>query len=385
MSGVEGLVAVLGSAGLMALAWLRTDHLVPAHPWWTFPGDHHIYLYMAEHPVGDLHLAPWGWRILEPAIVRVLPGSPLAGFQIVSVASLTVAATCVYLICRELGFDRWLAACGLLLFASLSFATKYLMFDFWLTDPLAFAAVALAVLFAVQDRIVPFAICLAAGVLAKESVLFAAPLIYTFHATRPIDVPALRRAILAIAPAVLLLVAVRIAIPAWNGQPYAAALPAPIAANARTVPDYSALAIVRDTMSGRDLWGTLVATVSSFGLLVGLLPFLGGPQARRLALRTSPFLLLVLLQLVFARNTQRLVVLAFPVVVPLAVDGLATLRRRGASDASLLGTCAVFVGLQLLDPAEIAPAALIQLAALAACALWMWRELRPAAEQMVPR
>ena len=245
---------------------------------------------------------------------------------------------------------------------------------------MAFAFVALAVLFAVEDRAVPFACCLALGVLAKESVLFAAPLLYTFGAERPLDGRAARRALLAAAPALVALVAVRLAIPAWNGQPYALDLPAPIAANARTVPDYSFLAVARATLARRldELPSTIVRTISAFGLLVGLLPFLGGRTAARLAARFAPFLVLVALQEVFAFNTERLLVLAFPAVIPLAVCGLRTLRDHGVSDAALLGTCGVFAGLQLLFPSEIAPAAALQFAVLGACAAWMWFEVRRA-------
>jgi hypothetical protein len=382
---IERIAAAAAAAGLMTFLWLRTDPLVPGHPWWTFPGDHHIYLFMAGHPTGSLHLAPWGWRVLEPAIVRVLPGSSLVGFQLVCVASLIVAAVAIHAICRRLGLDRRLADAGVLLFVSVSFATKYPMFDPWLPDSMALAAVALAVLFVLDDRPFAFAACLAVGVLAKESVVFAAPLLYTFRATRPIDPPAARRTLFAALPAVLVIAVVRLAIPAWNGTEYAAALPAPIAANARTVPDYSALSVVHQTLAGRELCATLAATASSFGLLVGVLPFLGGRRAIRLLVRATPFLALVLLQLLFAQNTQRLVVLASPIVVPLAVCGLATLRMRGVADTAILGTCAVFAALQFVSPDEIAPPALVQVAALAVCMTWMWWRRRSVVEPAVAR
>ena len=337
-----------------------------------------MYLLMADRPVGDLHLAPWSWRILGPWVVGLLPGSNRFGFQAVCLMSLVVAAASVYRICLRLGFDMLLASCGLLLFVSLSFATKYVMFDFWLTDPLAFAFVALAVLFAVEQRPIAFAMCLAVGVLAKESVLFAAPLLYTFGAERPLDRRALWRVAVATTPALLVLLAVRLAIPSWNGQSYALALPGPIAANARTIPDYSALAVARDVLARRaaDLPTTLVRAVSAFGLLVGILPFLGGRHARALAIRFSPFLALVVTQLVFAFNTQRLLVLAFPAVIPLALCGLDALRDRGVAQPALLGTCAVFASMQLLSPNQVAPAAWLQAVALAICGTWMWASFR---------
>jgi hypothetical protein len=371
---------------MLGVLWIRTDHLTADHPWWASPGDHHMYLFMADHPIGDLHLAPWGWRILEPGLVGLFPGSSQLGFQAVCLLSLCVAATCVYRICRRLGFDGRLASAGLLLFVSLSFATKYVMFDFWLTDPLAFAFVALAVLFAIEQQAVAFAVCLAVGVLAKESVIFAAPLLYTFGAERPYDRRALWRVSAATAPALLVLLVVRLAIPAWNGQAYALGLPGPIAANARTVPDYSALAVARQVLAARaaDLTATLAHAISAFGMLVGVLPFLGGRRARSLALRFAPFLILVALQLVFAYNTQRLLVMAFPAMIALAVCGLRALREHGVPDGALLGTCAVFAVLQLLSPDQIAPSAILQAAVLAVCATWMWVSAHRASSPVVP-
>lgn len=381
----EVMGVAVAAVALLGILWIRTEHLVPGHSWWAFPGDHHIYLFMAEHPVGQLHLAPWGWRILGPGTVRVLPVTDQLGFQVVTFASLCVAATCVHQICRALGFDRRLAFAGLLLFVALSFATKFAMFDFWLTDPLAFAFLGLAVLFAVEQRVFPFACCLAVGVLAKESVVFAAPLLYTFGADEALDGRAARRALLATIPALVVLVAVRLAIPAWNGQPYALGLPGPIAASARTIPDYSALAVARDTLARRAgaVSSTVVRSISAFGLLVGVLPFIGGRRAARLAVRFAPLLVLVGLQEVFAFNTERLLVLAFPAMIPLAVCGLCTLRDHGVSDAALLGTCGAFAGLQLLFPSEIAPAAPVQVVVLGVCIAWMWLGVRRASRPAV--
>ena len=379
-------LAVMASASVMlGLLWTRTDHLSPEHPWWSFPGDHHVYLLMADRPVGDLHLAPWGWRILEPWLVRLLPGSHQIGFQAICVVGLIVAATCVHRICLSLGFDARLASCGLLMFISLSFATKYAMFDFWLTDPFAFAFLALAVLLAIEQRFVAFALCMAVGVLAKESVIFAAPLLYAFAAERVLDRRALWRTAVATAPALLMLLTVRLVIPAWNGQPYVLGLPGPVAANARTIPDYSALAVAREVLARRaaDLPATIVRCVSAFGLLIGVLPFFGGRRAWELAVRFSPFLVLVFLQLAFALNTQRLLVLAFPAVIPLALCGLSALRERGVSDAVLLGTCAAFASLQLLSPEQVAPAAGLQAAVLATCAAWSYVQIRRVSHRSV--
>lgn len=374
-------VAAVGltSLVLVTLLWVRTEKLLPSDPLFVFPGDHHIYLFMSEHRLGGFHVAPWCWRILVPLTVRLLPFSTIAGFHLIAFVSLWAAGIGTYLICRKLGFRPEVAALGTLLFYGLSFAAKWNVFDFWLTDAAAFAFLAAAVAFLLSGRDVGFAVCLGLGVLAKESVIFALPLYYMFRKERPLDRDAAVRMLLVGLPAIAALVAVRIGIPAWNSNlAYTQALPKPIAANARTVSDYSLVAVARNIISKRlaTLGPTLVRTASAYGLLAGILPFLGGRRALRMAARFSPFLALVYGQLLFALNTERLLVLAFPAVIPLALCGVENLRDRGVSFGALTAAAAASFGLNLISTTGIAPNVVWQAAAMAAClapALWLRR------------
>lgn len=364
--------AVLVVITLGAL-WLRTARLLPPDPAFFLPADHHIYAFMASHPIGEFHIAPWCWRILGPALAA---GSGLRvdrAFEVITFLSLAATALLMFFILRRLRIDLHLSLLGVLLLMSLGYATKFNIYDFWLSDPLAFAFTAAAFLFVLLRWDVPFAICLAVGVLAKESVLFAVALHYGMRARQPIDArAALNTATLAL-PALAVLILVRAAIPAWNGrQDYVAMLPYPIRRNARTIPSYDVSTVLSLTIQRRHLGETLVRTLTAFGAVVPVLAIVGVYSARRFAARLAPFVILVLSQLLFAQNTQRLLVLAFPALIVLAAFGLRWLRDERGVGSSVLTCLAVGTfGLGLLSRTEWMPNAAVQVAWLAAMVAFM--------------
>src|SRR5207244_9415264 len=220
------------------------------------------------------------------------------------------------------------------------------------------------VLLALDGRDVGFAACLALGVLAKESVIFVAPLFYTLQATRRWDPRLALRTVAVAAPAVAALVAVHLGVPAMNHDAaYVAGLPRPIRAN--TIPDYTFGAVLRDIV-GRRLhhWPqTLVRSVSAFGILVPALALVGlrRPAARSFGARVLPFLVLDYVQLLFAYNTERLLVLGAVALVPLAVWGMVELMElRGSGPAAYVALAATFVAMQLVGRHEWEPNPLLQ-------------------------
>jgi len=80
-----------------------------------------------------------------------------------------------------------------------------------------------------------------------------------------------------------------------------------------------------------------------------------------------PFLVLDYVQLLFAYNTERLLVLGFVALVPLAVWGMVELMElRGSGVWPFVALAAAFFALQLVGRHEWEPNVLIQLAVLAA-------------------
>jgi hypothetical protein len=365
---------LLLAAGVAALCtgllWFRTDHLTPGTPYFPLPWDHHMYIAMAAHGPFGFHIAPYGWRVLAPALVWAMPFSAQLGFQLVSIVTVWATGVAVWVLLRRLGFTPPIAIAGLLLYFAVGYATKWTLFDFWLTDPLAFLLATCAVLLAMSGRDVGFAVCLALGVAAKESVIFVAPLAYTLRATRVWDRGLAVRTIGAALPAVAVLVALHVGIPERNADPaYVAQFPPAIRDN--VIHDYTYSAALHHIVAKRlhHLGSTLIRTVSAFGLVVPVLALTGlrSPRARSFALRSVPFLLLVLTQLLFAYNTERLLVLGLISVVPLATWGLQQLMelRRAGPTAYVVFAATVFA-VQLVGIHEWEPNPLIQLGIVAA-------------------
>ncbi len=365
---------LLQAAGLAAvctaLLWLRTDHLTPGSPYFGLPWDHHMYIAMAVGGPLDFHVAPYAWRILGPALVWALPFGAQLGFQVVTVAGVWGTGVAVWALLTRLGFRPELGIAGLLLYFSLGYATKWTVFDFWLTDPLAFLLATAAVLLALAGRDLAFAVCLVLGVLAKESVIFVAPLAYTLRARRPWDRALAVRTLGATLPAIGALVAVHLGIPERNADPaYLAGLPRAIREN--TIHHYTYGSVLHHTVARRlHHWPqSVVRTVSAFGLATPVMAAIGlrSPRARSFALRALPFLALVFVQLLFAYNTERLLVLGLVAAVPLAAWGLEQLiELRGSGLAACVALPGVLFLVQLAGMHEWEPNPLVQLAILAA-------------------
>jgi hypothetical protein len=162
---------------------------------------------------------------------------------------------------------------------------------------------------------------LVAGVLVKEQVLLAAPLWWSFEP----DWRRLRETALLVAPGAVVLVAVRLLLPAGNEDPsYLASLP--IGLNAYDTLPSDPVSLARKFAPARS-WGDLLLPVEVFGPLM-LLSLAAWRENLRTLGRWWPLVVLALAQPLLASNTHRLVVLAFPVVVVMATQGLGALRDR---------------------------------------------------------
>jgi hypothetical protein len=360
----------LALAGAVAFActlllWFRTDHLTPGRPEFGLPWDHHMYIFMAQHGAFSFHVAPYGWRVLAPALVWASPFGVQTGFELLTFLAIWATGSVIWLICIRLGFRPVLAMGGLLLYFSLGYATKWLVFDFWLTDQLAILAVGVAVLLALKGRTVAFAVCLAIGVMAKESVIFVAPLLYTLQARRRWDPSLAARTLAATVPAVAVLVALHLGIDEMNDKTYPPAIEAVIRAGG--IRHYTYDSVLHDTVLRRyhSLGRTLVGAVGAFGLLVPVLSLVGlrSRRARSFALRVLPFLVLDYVQLLFAYNTERLLVLAAPVLISLAVWGLAEIVEwRPEAEWVAVALPGAFFVMQLIGLHQWEPLWPIQLA-----------------------
>jgi hypothetical protein len=132
-------------------------------------GDGGYYVQMAHHP-GVYYTDPWGYRILMPWLVSALPGSVELGFEVVTVLSLALTATLLFVLIRQtLGEDSaWWGA----VFFLVSGASVRALTNPYLVDALAFFFLIAAFALAFSRRWLPLAAVIGAGVLAKETLLF---------------------------------------------------------------------------------------------------------------------------------------------------------------------------------------------------------------------
>jgi hypothetical protein len=287
------------------------DLMTSDHPAFSEGGDHMHYIAMAQEP-GGVYQAPFCYRILTPALVRLMPFGTADSFYFLSLAFLVGTGVLVYYLVLETAGERGLALAAIALFYSLSAGPKFCIYDFWLTEPALFFFGTLSFYLLLRGHDIWLSIALTLAVLSKESALFILPLVYTLRARRPLDRgAALRAAAVAVLP-VLAFIAVRLSIPSLDQ-------PGPLEL-------FRSIGIPRLTegLAGFIRGGT----VGTWGVLIPALVLLSGRKGAGMLLRALPFLVLVYMQPLFAGNVDRLLVLAFPAVLPVSIAGLRSARER---------------------------------------------------------
>ena len=348
----------LAAAGLLAL---RTSLMTKGNPLFAEPGwDHHAYIAMARDNPFDFHLAPFSWRVGLPTVAKALPFGLQASFFMVTFAAVAATAVTLYYAVQASGFSRQYALMGFGFLLSLGWAAKFALQDFWLPDGLVFLAVTGALLCILRKRAVAFAVVVLLGVLVKEAVIFVVPLYYTLQAKRVIDARLAVRTVLVALPAVAALLVLRLAIPARNEDlAYVATLTPQLQTFRDFIPSYDYYALLRDIGYHQrlhdyrlDTW--LLYTSGTWGVPVLALAVIGAIRKPLLALRLSPFLGLVYAQILFAMNIERLLVLGFPAVIWLALEGVRQVCDRiGVSAAWFVPLPLLLFVLQFEHPATI--------------------------------
>ncbi len=314
-------VSLLLSFGL--LLCVPFAPLTRDHPNFRTHGDHTHYLAVAESPLLDYHVAPFCWRVGVPWLVKALPATPEIAFFTIAFVSLWLIGPGLYILMRSLGHSVSLSFLSIPLFYSLWHAVGFNLYDFWLSDPAAFLLVVLIFIAAAERRAIAFATLLTFGILVKESVIFTVPLWYTLGARRPVERNLALQTALYTLPAMVALLVIRALIPPLNGDvAYLSTLPEYVRGNPNIDHPYRYFATLQSVLVRRAMRNTPVEllyriTLGAFGLPLLLTLF----AEREWWLRFAPFLALVLAQLLFAYDTERLVVLAFPAVIALELSG----------------------------------------------------------------
>lgn len=333
-SKTEFFIVALVALLLLVALTLVTEKMTYDHPHFEYKGDWHKYIYMARNNPLDFHIAPFCWRIVNPLLVKSLPLELPWGFFVVCFLGTWMAAVAVYYLAKAFDCSTTFAFVGMLMFLSLGFATKNVLKFFWQPDALSFLFITWGIYCVRKRKDRLFIVLMAVGVAVKESMMFVAPLYYTFNARKLIDLKLIPRTVLLALPALLVLFTIRAAIPQKGTDPnYVNSLPE----NLRVVQvglgakyDYwefakSTLKMRRDNLSKNDIYAY---TVGTFGAALIFLPFFAIRRNLSLLVRFLPFLLLAYSQTIFANNTERLIVLGFPAMIILALNGAENISRR---------------------------------------------------------
>jgi hypothetical protein len=318
----SAFAVAVGVAAFAAIVLL--DALVRDEP--TPRGDDLIYEKMARDP-GATHTFPFAYRVLVPTLVHLLPFGHTFSFSLLAWLATAIAAGFMYVLLGRVGAPSALAA-GLALCLALSPPLLIVSLRQGRNvDAATVAVMVAAVLFMVDRRPRALAVTLAIGALTRESAMFLIPLAYALWAERLWDVQTAKRVLVVAAPAIVIYVALRLALPT----------------------------VGRDQVAGYGslLGGRVDVLRSGFGEL--------GVQLRRmftvygplwfvapLALRTMPFarrgLVLVALcvaSMTFALDWGRIILLAAPVFY---AAGAFVVRDRRRASAAVVAAFALLIG-----------------------------------------
>jgi hypothetical protein len=309
----------------------RVDPLRPGGPHWDFPGDAHKYIYVAEHPLGSFHIQPMCWRIGVPLATRLLPFSTYRNFDILSVLFLALSGGMLYLWLLEIPLSPQKSLIGVLMFYSLGGASKMLLGGITTPDPASYFFLLLALYAIYKEKDLLFVVALVLGVLVKETVILAGPLYYSLKADSWWDARRLKRFVLVFAPGVIVLITVRLLIPAWNDrEAYVQSLPFIYTQVSSGMVKYDLLTAFRGTMWTYQQFSPVnlvrMFTYGSLGLFL-FFPFFAPRANREPFIRWLPYFLPVIGSMFIAVNPDRRVSSLFPILIILGLNGIAVLAR----------------------------------------------------------
>lgn len=163
---------------LTSIIYLRTDVMDYTHEHFQHPWDHHKYIWMATNNL-DFHIAPFCWRVFVPFLASILPFELSLNFKIIALISVALTGYFVFKIGQKIFGDNVLSISMMIGYFSISYATKYVIYDYWLPDAFAILLMTLGIYFILIKNDLAFLSVMSLGALTKESVLLFC--LYTIH------------------------------------------------------------------------------------------------------------------------------------------------------------------------------------------------------------
>lgn len=276
--------------------------------------DGHKYYHMAAGNVGSFHIAPFCWRIGVPSLAWLSSLPDPLNFQIINFWAVFITGWVIFRIAEMISGNSRIALVSVIWLFTTGCIFHYAASWCGVVDPVVPMFFAVAIMFALKARWLPFALTIAIGVVFKESVLAVAPVYYLINASKWIDGKVLLKTLPGGLIGLGIHLTFRYFIPAHNGDPiYESSLPAE-------------LLLPGGEYSMGNLWDQFGATRldhllelpiywgETFGLLSALV--LIGTFLRPNVLRILiPVAGLLTIQLFFASGTHRLLSVMYPFFV----------------------------------------------------------------------
>jgi len=325
MDSKKELVFILIIAlGISLLLFIRKESLTYSHQDFSNVWDHHNYIMMAKENPVDFHIAPFCWRIFVPVMAKYLPFNLQLNFILISFFGVWMTGVIIYYMVRAYTSSFEYALISMLMFYSMGWAGKFVLYDFWLPDSLSFLFISLGFYSIITKKDFLFLVTLSIGVLVKESLIFLAPLYYTLNTNKIFDVKLLLKSFLIALPGILILGTLRILIPQMNGDVvYLGTFPKDAYISNFSYNYWESLSSLGlERIHDFSLESLYAYSIGTFSVLLTFTPFFEIKRNKVLLFRTLPYMFLVYSQLLFAGDTERLLVIGFPVLILLSLNGV---------------------------------------------------------------
>lgn len=379
--GIRGKIALC--AALFSIVWVVVVLLLHgdmrSDQQFALPMDHHKYLAMAQHDVGTFRIAPFCWRIGAPAIAHAIGGDPWMVMLVLTALGVLLTTSAVALLVWDATttIPHVIGACATVL--AMGWLTRASVWTPATVDMLACGLMMMSVYLASRSRWMWSAIVLCFAVLVKESALLALPIMLVVH-----NNATWKRLIAWSLPAMLIVVLVRMLIPAGNADPgYLASLPETLRLVQHGTSTYSLSYLISTIAVDRvlhpsvtDLWALTGDSLGAVVILVTIAVLWSVPSRR------WPLLMLFALaagQTLLAVNIQRVVLMAGPALAAIGWMYIGDTPMRWASRPLLY----LAIGLLLVTTlgSRVSPPMFVHLSALAALGVAYGIHLRRQSER----
>jgi hypothetical protein len=231
----------------------------------------------------------------------------------------------IFKIGQKIFNDVILAYALMFAYFSISFGSKFVIYDYWLPDAFAFLLITAGIYSILIKNDLVFFIVLIVGAMTKESVLFLIPTYYTFNAAKLFDLNTLKRIIILSFIPLLIFSLIRILIQPLNDDPnYLSNIPPQLKIvhfdESTYNFNYLITKIGMKRLNEFSIHFLYKITLYVF-LIHFIFAFIDWDAFKKFFIKFLPLIFLAYLQIFFAINEERLVIVAFVPIIMLSIFG----------------------------------------------------------------